>query len=75
MNNAKIYQEAIVPTSPSNVNHPRDIAIAGMAGLALSVVVIVLISIIDDSIKSSKDIEDAVGLTVLAELPDIDFDR
>ena len=75
LNNAKIYQEAIVPTSPSNVNHPRDIAIAGMAGLALSVVVIVLISIIDDSIKSSKDIEDAVGLTVLAELPDIDFDR
>lgn len=75
LNNAKIYQEAVMPTSPSNVNHARDIAIAGIAGFAVSVLVIVLISIIDDTIKTSKDIEDGVGLTVLAELPDIDFDK
>ena len=75
LNNAKVYQEAIVPTGPSNVNHVRDIAIAGISGFAISVLIIVLISIIDDTIKTSKDIEDGVGLTVLAELPDIDFDK
>jgi capsular polysaccharide biosynthesis protein len=75
LNNAKVYQEAVVPSGPSNVNHARDIAIAGIAGFAVSVLVIVLISIIDDTIKTSKDIEDGVGLTVLAELPDIDFDK
>ena len=75
LNNAKVYQEAVVPTGPSNVNHVRDIAIAGIAGFAVSVLIIVLISVIDDTIKTSKDIEDGVGLTVLAELPDIDFDK
>ena len=75
LNNAKVYQEASVPTSPSNVNHVRDIAIAGIAGFAVSVLFVVLVSVIDDTIKSSKDIEDGVGLAVLAELPDIDFDK
>lgn len=75
LNNAKIYEEATLPTSPSNVNHSKDILLFSLVGLIASIALIVIINLLDDSIKNSKDIEDATHLIVLAELPLMDFSK
>lgn len=71
--NISVVDEAEVPTSPSNINISKTTIFFASVGLILSMVIIYLVSILDNTIKNVKDIEKAVKLPVLAELPQCDF--
>lgn len=55
------------PTSPSMM---KNVAIGGLAGLILSAGIIILMTIMDDTVKSEDDVERYLGLSTLASIPD-----
>lgn len=74
INNVHIVDEAKVSETPYNVNHVRDILIFVVIGMVIAVAYILIVSILDTTIKSAEDIEKAVGLPVLASIPVYEFD-
>ena len=75
MQNLQQLDEAPVPTSPSNINHAKDILIFFAGGIVLSVIFVVLANLLDNTVKSSSDIEKAIGVNVIAEIPVYEFNR
>ncbi len=73
LDNISVVDEAEVPTHTSNINTKRTMAIFAIIGLVLSVAMVLLINSLDNTIKTSKDIEKAIRVPVLAELPQCDF--
>ncbi|MDD6102248.1 MAG: Wzz/FepE/Etk N-terminal domain-containing protein [Clostridiales bacterium] len=61
---------ANLPKSPSEPNVGRTTLIGILAGALLSIAVIVVIYLLDDTIKSSDDIERYLGLSTLALIPE-----
>ena len=74
IDNVNIVDKAELPQSPSNINHKKDIAIAGAIGVVISVVIILLINMLDTTVKSARDIEKVTGLIMLAEVPECNFE-
>ena len=69
MQNIKPLDDAKVPTAPSNINHVKDILLFLAGGIVLSVIYVVLANLLDNTVKSSSDIEKAIGINVIAEIP------
>lgn len=61
------------PRTPSNIHNKRTIIIFMAGGFILALVIIILKNTLKSTISTSKDIEDATGLLVLAELPECEF--
>lgn len=66
----KIIEEAVVPASPASPNMSRNVLIGAAAGFVLAAGVVVLMSIMDDSIRSEDDIEKFLKIPALASIPD-----
>ena len=66
----KIIEEGIVPTERTSPNHKKSLIIGMFVGLFISCGIIVLITIIDDSIKSEAEIVRFLDLPMLASVPD-----
>ena len=62
-------EEANLPSSPSSPNVTRNIAIGAMLGILIAGGIIVLIYILDDTIKTPDDVEHYLGLNVLTSIP------
>lgn len=62
-------EEGNLPTEPSSPNVMKNTAVGGMLGLVLAIAVIVLIYILDDTIKTPDDVEHYLGLNVLTSIP------
>ena len=62
-------EEANLPSSPSSPNVTRNIAIGAMLGILIAAGIIVLIYILDDTIKTPDDVEHYLGLNVLTSIP------
>ena len=75
MQNIKPLDDAKVPTSPSNVNHMKDIIIFAGIGIVLAVAYVFIANLLDNTVKSSSDIEKATGLNVIAEIPVYEFNQ
>ena len=75
MQNIKPLDDAKVPTAPSNINHIKDILLFLAGGIVLSVIYVVLANLLDNTVKSSSDIEKAIGINVIAEIPVYEFGR
>ena len=73
MQNIKSLDDAKVPTSPSNINHTKDIVMFAAIGVVLAVIYVVIANLLDNTVKSSSDIEKAIGLNVIAEIPVYEF--
>ncbi len=71
--NISVVDKAEVPNSPSNINTTKTTIIFATIGFALSMIIVYMVSVLDNTIKNAKDIEKAVNLPVLAELPQCDF--
>ena len=54
-----------------DVSKTKIIVIATLAGVALAVVVIYLISILDNTVKTKEDLEEATGVKLLASVSKI----
>ena len=68
LNNISILDKAQVPKTVSNNTLKRDMAISVFIGIFLSVAVIFVIYYFDDSIKLSDNLEEEVGLPVVAKV-------
>ena len=67
--NVQIVDEAEVPNEPSNINHKKDVAIFALIGLVISIGYVLLLNMLDTTVKTPEDIEEGLKLPVLAVIP------
>jgi capsular exopolysaccharide synthesis family protein len=69
MNNIYTMDQAEVSNTPYNINHIKDLTLFTMIGVVLSCILVFVIYMFDNTIKSEKDIEDYTNLSVLSSIP------
>ena len=69
INNVHIVDEAEVNTTPSNINHKKDIVIFAFIGLVISVIYVLIANMLDTTIKTAEEVEREYKLPVLASIP------
>lgn len=69
INNVHIVDEAEVNTTPSNINHKKDILIFAFIGLVISVIYVLIANMLDTTIKTAEEVEKEYKLPVLASIP------
>lgn len=74
ISNVTIVDKAEIPAQAFNINSVKNMAIFGLIGFVLSIVYILLINMLDNTVKSSEDIEKKLKLTVLASIPVYDIE-
>ena len=70
INNVSILDEAVASETPYNIHHVRDIAIFTFGGLVLSVAIILILNMLDNTVGNVKDIESVIDTNVLASIPE-----
>lgn len=65
-----IMEQAVIPQRQSSPNNIRNIMLGALVGLVLSATAVVFHYILDDTIKSSEDVEKYLGLNMLASIPE-----
>ena len=65
-------EEAEVPNSPSSPNIKRNTLIGFLTGGALISMVIIIVEVLDDRVKKPEDVEEALGITLLGVVPNMD---
>lgn len=70
--NVNVIDEAEPATIPYNVNHTKDLLLAVMVGIVLSGCFVVVVYMLDTSIKEESDIEDGLKIPVLGVIPELD---
>lgn len=64
-------EEAEVPNSPSSPNIRRNTLIGFLAGGVFISVVILVVEVLDDRVKKPEDVEEALGITLLGVVPNM----
>lgn len=72
LDNVSIVDMAVISTSPYNINHIKDNIIFIAIGLIISCGIIFIIFYFDTTIKTSEEIENKLGLTVIGIVPKVD---
>lgn len=67
-----VVEEADLPEEPSSPKVFKDTAIGGAVGAFFAIVIIILIYIMDDTIKNPDDIEHYLKVSVLGSIPYVD---
>lgn len=65
----KVVDYAEVPTTPSKTNIARDTVLATAVGFVLSVAVLVVLFLLDDTIRNEDDVDRFLGLSTLTTIP------
>lgn len=65
----QVLQVGVAAADPVRPNHPRDLAIAFVAGLALAVVLSMFLVSIDTKARSTEDVEALTGASLLGGIP------
>jgi len=73
MDNVYIVGEPKVEGEPYNINHIKDILIFAVIGFILASVYVLLVNMLDNTVKTKEDVEKKLGLTVLTTIPIYDF--
>lgn len=69
INNVSVLDKAIVAKKPYNINYLKENVIYVLIGFVLASGVIFTIFYFDTSVKSTEELEDKLGLTVLGVVP------
>ena len=67
--NIQIIDKAQIPSSPIKPRVKVNIAISGVLGLMVGVFIAFLIEFLDNTIKTSEDVEKHLGISVIGEIP------
>lgn len=71
----EINDTGAVASAPSNKNFASNSVIAAIAGALVAVVVLIIVFIFDDRIKTPDDIQKHLGLNILGTIPDFEDKR
>lgn len=73
--NIRILDQAVVPQKPIAPNKFLNVLIGGLLGLIVSVTLVVTAFILKDTIQNEEDIENLIGVAVLASIPRFKEDK
>ena len=73
-NNIRLLDAALVPNHPSRPNRSQNILLAMLLGLVCGIGLVVLLEMLDNTVKSQDDVESGLGLPLLGILPSIPSD-
>ncbi|WP_027422377.1 YveK family protein [Lachnobacterium bovis] len=62
-------EKASLPTKPSSPNIIKNTILGGVIGFFFIAVIVIAVNKLDDTVKTPEDVENLVGLTVLASIP------
>lgn len=69
INNVYIVDEAESSYIPYNINHVKDILIFIVVGFVVSIAYVLIVNLLDTTIKTAEDVEKQLEVTVLASIP------
>ena len=72
LDNVSIVDKAVQSTKPYNINHIKDNIIFIGIGLIISCGIIFIVFYFDTTIKTSEEIENKLGLTIIGTVPRVD---
>ena len=72
LNTVYVVDKAEASQEPSNINHTKDIVIFMFVGIVIACGYVLLVNMIDNTVKTETDIEKITGLKVLASIPNYD---
>ena len=75
INNVHVVDEAETSKTPYNINHTKDIAMFALIGLVISIVYVLVLNMLDTTIKGEEDVEKKLDLPVLTIIPICNFDE
>lgn len=70
ISNTYILDRAEPETQPCNINHKKDIVIFAFIGLVVAAIYVLILNMLDNTIKTEEDVEKVSGLIVLTTIPD-----
>lgn len=73
INNVHVVDKAEVAEGPYNINHKKDVAIFALIGLVVAAGYVLLVNMLDTTVKSSDDIEKNIEVPVLASISMCDY--
>ena len=68
---ARVVETALVPTAPSSPSYTKNTVIGFLLGFMLTVAVIVVREMIDNTVRAELDVQQACNLPILAAVPDM----
>lgn len=71
INNVHVVDKAEVPKTPYNINHIKDLIIFAFIGMVVAAAKILLMNMLDNTVKTEQDVEQVTGMMVLAQIPRI----
>lgn len=74
MDNVQVVDKAEPSLRPSNINKKRDILIFIGIGIVVSVIYVIVLNMLDNTIKTVEDIEGVYSFPVLVSIPKCDGD-
>ena len=74
INNVYIVDQATVSSQPSNINYAKNIVIFAFIGAVVAVAYVLILNMLDTTVKTQEDIESSIKLPVLASIPIYDYD-
>lgn len=74
IDNINIVNEAKLPTTPYNINHMKNIMIFAFIGVVIAFGYVFIINMFDTTVKTAEELEKRSGLTVLASIPNYDYE-
>ena len=69
LNNLYVMDEAEVDSTPSNINHVKDVVIFAFIGVVISVLYVLLANMLDTTVKTAEDTEKEFDIPVIATIP------
>ena len=74
INNVQILDQAEISTTPSNINHAKDVIMFTFVGLFVAIVFVLVANMLDTTIKSSEEVEKLCNVLVIASIPLYSFE-
>ncbi len=74
INNVYIVDQGEVASTPSNINHMKDIVIFIFIGIVVAVMYVLIANMLDTTVKTQEDIEKSIKIPVLASIPMYDME-
>ncbi|MBC3805363.1 hypothetical protein GH808_13145 [Acetobacterium fimetarium] len=68
--NIRILDQALVPQTPVSPNLFLNTMIGGALGLLISLIIVIMMFILKDTVTDEEDIENLIGVSVLGSIPE-----